>query len=1688
MLKFCKAVSQNATSFLYERRCCGSNNNMTYTLITALRLNLVFFLTECVDELYSIPFTPELLLAGYLTEQKVYVERKWLTDEIKTDLLSGKFQQKGVLLAADLGYGKTAFISHMICANENKQTWNFRNRILAYHICKYDILLTRNPAFFIRRLIGMIAMRLPEFGNQVSMLSNTSIIFDRYLSEYDANGCFDQGILFPLRRLTEIPHQRFIIVIDALDECSDGYGKTNHVSELIRKRAHKLPSWIGFLITSRNTSEIRLLKDFRVKILLSNDPRNFNDIREYIVKQKESLLLQLKQLFGIDSDSKLIDKLVYKSAGNFLFLTHAFEFWLSSNRTIKDEEVPSSLDKIYELNFERIFGTDEDSFQNAKLVLEVACAALHQLNESELIVMLSITNITSLSNTDVQETLRRLSMFLKNDNGTLMFTHISIRNWLVSKDNLRFPISIENGAKILSEYLFHMLRLEYNSTSFVELVLHVSQANSSDCEEKFRSAAQNKTREIIQTNVLHRIVETVDNPKAIDLVAAFYENIDLTNENNFSPACIAAIKGHTDAFKRLFELGANINFTVNTDQPRRQHYLIVNIMIDIFKQKLENYNLLHIATQFGHISIVKYILTKQRSLMYSETAFGYLPMHLACEFGRKDILTFFFNNKYMMPDYLCLYLAAKNQQESIVELIFDTFTPVYKCIFDEEAEDIFYSIRISKKSLDSVLNIRSNHEATITNNKAKITSDTNASLITFSNELVYPLDVWWRIRQDTPLHIAVRNGNVFISKLIASMVPMSLSCVDGGGLTPFLTSVRYQKVALFKEFLNRRWTDNCTGPTSVFKHLDTVYEQPQILHGYPIQSTCIKGMTLTHFLAASGDKDTISYFLKTGHELQYLLSDINGATPLHYAACAGNTFFLIAASKLGANFSISARNGSTPYHSATICFSFVGLYTLFQENGSPYVVDSSNMSLGLYLVSTPIEQKLNNSNKELTENAAFILEMLLNVSLQFIINRDNMKRNFFHYALRNGHYRCIQYLLKKMPVLSLELLLDPDKNGENPVSYAVRRLNDSNIGMSGVYYLPKACSYIDVLRSKECMQATPLESLMSPVELSLLYVMMYTDYESAKVLFENHFARLIVHSKMYLVPYFILRFARNVNDSSLKRQIFKALERQPKPYNILSIAFLIPDKLSHCDNSYSDPPLHVLAKWMDEIIKVFVFEPDFTIIMQLYKTNILRCLDSSGHTLLQRAIKEKAFLFSSFLIKFFYEKINYSHLTDNLLTEMISSDLVTQTDRILISNRQTEVQDLLYKSLSGKMILKYNRTVVYDAGPFESKLAMVTGQSDDTKSIDTKSLYQDKKLGVKLQTLEERSTVEEEFTVMKDELVSEVIILSLKHLNFNIFCNEGSSLFSLVHLLAVNNMHETLFALKKHAPVSVLRCSNKHGVTPVYLAKMFHAERAFKLLQNETIPVTPSRAFEETLLFKLLSSFIDSDITYPLFFLQNNIPISRMTNERKISQTIKALMKAKLASKLYKYTYSKYLPLFSINSMRVVRTAGSLTSAILFGKYKYHRCFQTKLFLLSYQHFLSKIARCTCLADHFRSYSFLWENFKLFNNFEKCSVLRTNLKIILSLRQFSKAFMVFLMKRFHNYLFNVSIKETKMTFNNDGTEFYKLYIHYHPRTRINVTESETPSPNDFAKFRYIDILKGAYIRRFRHLEKKNSNH
>ncbi|CAC5384596.1 unnamed protein product [Mytilus coruscus] len=124
------------------------------------------------------------------------VSRKWLCGKIYEELATS---EKGIILTADMGNGKSSIVSNIVCAEQSSDWYAIRQNVLAYHFCRYDSISSTKAACFIRNIVSAIVNRYLELGN--SILSDdiaNEILYRRRCSE-DPISCLEIVIINPLR-------------------------------------------------------------------------------------------------------------------------------------------------------------------------------------------------------------------------------------------------------------------------------------------------------------------------------------------------------------------------------------------------------------------------------------------------------------------------------------------------------------------------------------------------------------------------------------------------------------------------------------------------------------------------------------------------------------------------------------------------------------------------------------------------------------------------------------------------------------------------------------------------------------------------------------------------------------------------------------------------------------------------------------------------------------------------------------------------------------------------------------------------------------------------------------------------------------------------------------------------------------------------------------------------------------------------------------------------------------------------------------------------------------------------------------------------------------------------------------------------------------------------------------------------
>ncbi|XP_052808003.1 uncharacterized protein LOC128236910 [Mya arenaria] len=591
---------------------------------------------ECLPEDIKGDFRNPLRLETYLKRHKELVGREWLFNLTEHSLQNMNASKNGLVLEADMGYGKSAFVAHTVCAGENSQGHRLREMLVAFHLCKFDVILTKKPGLFIQRLTSMIFHFIPELEFDDQCLEHYRM---SEICNVDPLGCTENCLIHHLDKLDKSgfkPSAVKVILIDAIDECANNRDTNdNPVFEVIRKRFYLFPNWIKLLMTSRRSKEnVMLLLDFDVIYLRSMDKRNLRDIQSYLNITNDKILEQ---------------------TASFIIAKYMVE---SNNFT---EGNLRNLNRFYNDQFERIFGKE---FALARIILEVTATTFWTITKHNIIEI--ITNYNKISTVDeggLNNEFDKVEHFFITENDTFSFNHHSVVEWLETKSPETYRIRRANGHKMNAMYLLSVIATGSNIViDIVDLAIHLMNSeNFDELIDQFKNITLEQRRHMemnFSESPLIRCVKRTDCSNIPSVLYFYYNNTEELSSENFTAAYIAAATGKLSALKSLCDHGADVNFRVKSYHGTKRANVQSATLI-----KQWGYGLLDIAAQNGHVHIVNFILT-DTSIFGNYThhilnGFNLKPVHLACKYGCVvTVKEFYLHNKEIVDYELCLHFAS----------------------------------------------------------------------------------------------------------------------------------------------------------------------------------------------------------------------------------------------------------------------------------------------------------------------------------------------------------------------------------------------------------------------------------------------------------------------------------------------------------------------------------------------------------------------------------------------------------------------------------------------------------------------------------------------------------------------------------------------------------------------------------------------------------------------------------------------------------------------------------------------------------------------------------------------------------------------------------------------------------------------------------------------------------------------
>lgn len=398
-------------------------------LIEALeedKIDFEGFQSKLYDVLDPLPFEAEIL-----QHLRHFTGRGWIIDSINK-WLDNPVASRIFWITGPPGAGKTA-IASWLCQNQRE--------VVAFHLCQYGHALKSDPRRCVLSIAYQLSTQLPDYMERLKNvdLNNLKVEHTKIMDfQVNAKTIFDLLILQPLSRNFPNPDRNIVILIDALDEATIA-GK-NELASFIATEFQKTPDWLRLIITSRPDPEVNHpLQGLNPFTIDTESSENINDIKEF-------LSCQLSFLTGEVLPNDLIDRIVGKSEGNFLYAEWIIEEIKNLNLSInKIDTFPQGLGGVYAQFLERQFPDIVDYKKTMRPALELVSAAQENL---DIKVITSILNWDEYNLNDFNYSLG--SLFLIKENKIQPF-HKSIMDWITNPDKAGYYyVNPEKGHENLS--------------------------------------------------------------------------------------------------------------------------------------------------------------------------------------------------------------------------------------------------------------------------------------------------------------------------------------------------------------------------------------------------------------------------------------------------------------------------------------------------------------------------------------------------------------------------------------------------------------------------------------------------------------------------------------------------------------------------------------------------------------------------------------------------------------------------------------------------------------------------------------------------------------------------------------------------------------------------------------------------------------------------------------------------------------------------------------------------------------------------------------------------------------------------------------------------------------------------------------------------------------------------------------
>ena len=855
-----------------------------------------------------------------------FTGRMWLREDVFKQL---ERNPHGVILVAEPGFGKSAFVADLIKNYPSKKNLP----LLGYHICQYDSPSSVAASTFVSYLAMRLRLNNREYANflKYNMSKDTKEKIENICKE-DAMRCFDSFIRYPLSQIQQKSGNKNIFVIDALDECKwtgFRFESDMSVSDLLTKRYREFSKSIKLFITSRNeTSVLRRFSAMETLNVYTDNPGNKKDMHDLIRTR-----------------STCTDDEIYSIAKKSNYNALVINYYVSqaSSHCPSFHDVPGTIHEMFDMEFSRLYGSDfEGEFVYDRALFEIIVSNVIISNHLTLCVAKHLLKYFDKPMTDdyvFDRMLRRISPHLirithnEVDEETIQFYHSSLKEWLLARKGLSFYVNPKSGHFAWAKYLHKKLSsstlpdcsIFYNENQdknmveifeTIALAMHILQSKNNSLQRevvrgtltvptvKKTNSEYGGKLSFDQVGIAYFLMDSYD---TVQLLMALVPKADRTSE-----AFVATAAHNVNSLRALLENGrVNLQYKHNIPALNISHTFHENIPDDlisivgekefifsgtkllIFSEEMskiltareflfhkpkyvnktfksrDSFTLLHAFIETGNMDGIQLLLSINKSLIFDITGNGLSSLDLAVESDDIDIFVLIRDIIKPKNDFWFLYYASIRGRYKILLLLLHIVGVSDKC-------PVCHSNFRKNGDLFTVL-------------------PSNATISLFSN---FTDNQKQKLKQEilceSALIAAIKTGKDTSVYFLLGKSTNQLECPDASGMTPFAAAVFYKREYImelliyysanidFRIFVDPNYSDRAR---LIDKYLLMSGDEDLKL------LQLIDGAGFTHFASLRPSCFASSLLLKLTRKAENKLpafldtKDAHGRTPLYYSLC-----------------------------------------------------------------------------------------------------------------------------------------------------------------------------------------------------------------------------------------------------------------------------------------------------------------------------------------------------------------------------------------------------------------------------------------------------------------------------------------------------------------------------------------------------------------------------------------------------------------------------------------------------------------------------------------------------------------------------------------------------------------------------------------------------------------------------------